>query len=74
MKTSELIDEATSRPVEDRIKVVDALLQSLNTPKTEIDEAWSDVIQKRRVEVESGTVETISAEAVFSKIRQRQQK
>ncbi len=68
MKIKDLINEAESLPVEERVLVVDSLLRSLNPPDSKIDEKWASVAQKRLKEVRSGAVETISGEDVFAKI------
>lgn len=74
MKTAELIDEVASLPVEERARVVDTLLRSLNAPESAIDSAWMEVAKRRLDELRAGRVETIPGEAVFERIRQRYEK
>ena len=74
MKTVDLIDEVASLPVEERARVVDTLLRSLNTPESAVDSAWLEVAQRRLDEIRAGRVETVPGEAVFERIRQRQTK
>jgi putative addiction module component (TIGR02574 family) len=74
MKTVELIDEVASLPVEERARVVDTLLRSLNTPESAVDSVWLEVAQRRLDEIRAGRVETVPGEAVFERIRQRQTK
>lgn len=71
MKTAELIDEVASLPVEERARVVDTLLRSLNAPESAIDSAWMDVAQRRLDELRAGRVEAVPGDAVFERIRQR---
>lgn len=71
MKTVDLIDEVASLPVEERARVVDTLLRSLNTPESIVDSAWMEVAQRRLDELRAGRVEAIPGEAVFERIRQR---
>ena len=71
MKTAELIDEVASRPVEERARVVDTLLRSLNAPESAIDSAWMEVAQRRLDELRAGRVEAVPGDAVFERIRQR---
>lgn len=71
MKTVDLIDEVASLPIEERARVVDSLLRSLNTPESAVDSAWMEVAQRRLDELRAGRVEAIPGEAVFERIRQR---
>ena len=71
MKTMDLIAEATSLPVEERVLVVDSLLRSLNPPETDIDMKWAKVAKKRLSELRSGFVEPVSGDLVFKKIWDR---
>ena len=74
MNTQELINEAVMLPVEDRARIVDSLLRSLNAPEAEIDQAWAEVAGRRVVELTSGKVKSVSGQDVFEKIRQRFEK
>ncbi len=70
-----LAEEALLLPREDRAELVDRLLQSLNIPtQTEIDQRWKKEVEKRVEEYESGKVEGIEGEQVFSEIRNRLKK
>jgi putative addiction module component (TIGR02574 family) len=71
MKTVDLIDEVASLPVEERARVVDTLLRSLNTPENAVDSAWLEVAQRRLDEVRAGRVGTVPGDEVFERIRQR---
>ena len=71
MNTDELIDEVTSLPVEERARVVDSLLQSLNSPDESNTAAWLALAKRRLEELRSGAVKAIPGEEVFAKIRQR---
>ncbi len=71
MKTETLIDEAASLPVGERLRVVESLLQSLNQPEPEIDEAWAAEARRRLAEMRSGQVQGIPGEVVFARIRER---
>ncbi|KVW94289.1 addiction module protein [Thiobacillus denitrificans] len=74
MKTVELIDEVASLPIEERARLVDTLLRSLNTPESAVDSAWMEVAQHRLDELRAGRVESAPGEAVFERIRQRYEK
>lgn len=70
MKTSELIAEAVSLPVEERTRMVENLLSSLNPSEPEVDKAWVSVARRRLDELRSGRVECVAGEVVFERIRQ----
>ena len=74
MNTQELINEAVMLPVEDRARLVDSLLRSLNSPEAQIDEAWVSVASRRLAELRSGKVESVQGQEVFEKIHQRFEK
>ena len=71
MSTDEIIDEVTSLPVDVRLKIVDALLKSLNTPDPSAEQKWTEVAQRRVDELDSGLVEPVPGDQVFARIRQR---
>ena len=71
MKTDALIDEIIPLPMEERARMAEALLQSLNPQDDATTAAWLAVANRRRNEVASGQVQTIPAEQVFERIRQR---
>jgi len=71
MKTNALLDEIISLPMEERARIAEVLLQSLNPQDDETSAAWLAVASLRRNEVVSGAVQTIPAEQVFDRIRQR---
>lgn len=68
---SELIQEASSLPIEDRAKIVDSLLRTLNQPKPELEAQWAEVARQRLAELKSGKVNPIPGDRVFEKIQQR---
>ncbi|MBX3175726.1 MAG: addiction module protein [Candidatus Hydrogenedentes bacterium] len=71
MSTEDLIDEVTMLPVEERLRIVDALLKSMNTPDPEVDKAWANAAQRRLEELDSGKVEAIPGEVVIEQVRTR---
>ncbi len=68
MKTADLIAEAISLPVEERARVVDSLLKSLNPPETDIDEKWALVAKRRLAELRTGKVVAVPGDEAFRKI------
>ncbi len=55
----EIILEAESLPVEERVIVIDSLLRTINPPSAEIDIEWAKVAKRRLAEIRSGSVKTI---------------
>lgn len=67
---SELVARGRSLPPEDRERLVDQLLESLNEPAAaELHAAWESEIQRRLAEYDRGVVQGIDAEEVFAKAR-----
>ncbi len=70
--TAKLADQILSLPCEDRIYLVDRLLESLNAPsREEIDRIWAKEVERRIDDLDSGKVQAIPGEQVFAEIRQR---
>lgn len=63
MKTEDLLREIESLPVEERARVADSVLKSLNPPDSEIDKKWAEVTKRRLDEIQSGTVKPVSGDA-----------
>ncbi len=71
MKPDELIAEATSLPVEERARVADHILRTLNPPEADLDKEWAAVAQRRLTELRTGKAEAIPGQAVFATIQKR---
>lgn len=71
MKTADLLAEAIALPVEERARLADSLLKSLNPPNTDIDKKWASVARRRLTELRSGAVNAVPGEEVFQNIRKR---
>ena len=69
--TQDIIQEAASLPVEERVIVVDSLLRTLNMPDPNIDREWVVVAKRRLAELRSGRVKPVPGDQVFSRIRER---
>lgn len=66
----ELAQRARQLPLEERERLVDALLESLNAPAVaELDAAWAAEIEQRLAAYDRGEVQALSAEQVFAKAR-----
>jgi putative addiction module component (TIGR02574 family) len=67
--TKEMIREAESLPVEERAKLVDSLLRSLNPTDAVIDRKWVAVAKRRLEELRSGKVNAVPADVVFAEVQ-----
>lgn len=66
-----LIDEVLSLPVEERARIANTLLESLNVPDPAIDKKWAEVAKRRLEELRSGKVKPISGDEVFERVQKR---
>lgn len=71
MKTEDLLREIESLPVEDRARVADSVLKSLNPPESEIEKKWAEVAKRRLDEIRSGAAKPSAGEEVFEEIWKR---
>lgn len=67
---SELLKRGLALPPEDRERLIDQLLESLNEPAAaQLDAAWESEIERRLAEYDQGSVQAIDAEEVFVKAK-----
>jgi putative addiction module component (TIGR02574 family) len=67
---ADLAERAKSLEPEDRVRLVELLLDSLrDEPIAEVEAAWEDEIRRRIEAFERGEVETYAAEDVFAEAR-----
>ena len=66
-----LIDEVLSLPVDERARIANTLLESLNVPNPAIDKKWAEVAKRRLKELRSGKVKPIPGEEVFERVQKR---
>ena len=71
MKTDDLLREIESLPVEERARVADSVLKTLNPPESGIDKKWAEVAKRRLDEIKTGSVKTVSGQDVFEEIWKR---
>ncbi|MCR4316143.1 MAG: addiction module protein [Planctomycetes bacterium] len=70
----EIFDDAVSLPVEERLRLIDTLLETVRPKNPKIDEKWIQVALRRRDELRSGKVKGIPGEEAMEKIRKRLEK
>lgn len=66
---ADLVQRGKALAPEDRERLVDQLLESLNEPAAAaLDAAWDAEIERRLAAYDRGEVEAIDAEEVFAKV------
>jgi putative addiction module component (TIGR02574 family) len=65
--TDELVSKIKELPDEDKVRLVDAILNELTKPDPEIDQVWADEARRRWVAYKEGRVSTVSYEEVIKK-------
>jgi putative addiction module component (TIGR02574 family) len=70
---SDLVDElsrqARALPPEDRVRLAEELLATVQEVDTEVELAWDEEIKRRIAEIDSGTAKLVPAEEVFAEVR-----
>jgi len=70
-----IFEEALSLPADERARLVERLIQSLNLPtQAEIDRLWAEEAERRVSQIQADTVDLVPGEQVFSKIRAKYQR
>ncbi len=67
----EIVEQAESLAIEDRLLVVDSLLCTLNPPDAEVDRKWVEVATRRLAELRSKRVTRLSGDEVLARARTR---
>jgi hypothetical protein len=67
----EIVEQAETLPIEDRLLVVDSLLRTLNPPDAEVDRKWTEAAKRRLAELRSGKVAPLPGAEVLARARQR---
>jgi len=73
LQQQELFDEIETLPIELKAKIVEQILLDMNPIDNAIDRLWIEEINKRKQEIENGTVELVDGEEIFKEIKQRLQ-
>jgi putative addiction module component (TIGR02574 family) len=68
--TARVFDDALALPVEQRLALVNVLLDSLNSPiDPQIERLWMDEAERRVAQIESGEATLIDGDEAFSRLR-----
>ena len=67
-----VFDEALSLPADARLFLIEKLLASLNLPiQEEIEQLWEKEAERRVSQIDSGNVDLVPGEEVFSVLRHK---
>jgi len=66
-----IYDEALDLPSDERLGLIDKLLESITPAIRSIQDAWIQEAEKRLAEYRAGNMEAIPGEEVFSRIHNR---
>jgi putative addiction module component (TIGR02574 family) len=70
---SDLVDElsrkARALPPEERVRLAEELLATVQEVDPEVEAAWDEEIRRRIEEIDSGKAKLIPAEEVFAEVR-----
>jgi putative addiction module component (TIGR02574 family) len=67
---SELTERARALPIEQRARLAEQILATLDPQDEDVEAAWDEEIRKRIDEIETGAVKTVPAEQAFAQVRQ----
>lgn len=65
----ELSQKALSLSPEERVRLAEELLATVQTFDAEVEAAWDEEIKRRVAEIDNGTAKLIPAEEVFAELR-----
>ena len=72
MNASTIEEEALALPLQERAKLIERLLESLdNLPEREADVLWLDVAERRAREIDEGQVQLVTPEELERRIQAR---
>ncbi len=72
-ETGQIIASALSLPIDDRISLANAILESVEKssddyPQAEVQKYWADEIAVRFEDIESGKIDTVSSSEMWKRI------
>ena len=65
----ELAKKARSLPPEERVRLAEELLATVQEVDPDVEAAWEEEIRRRVAEIESGTAKLVPADEVFAEVR-----
>jgi putative addiction module component (TIGR02574 family) len=72
MKVSSIEEKALALPVHERAKLIERLLESLDTlPEQEAETLWLDAAERRAREIDEGKVQLVTPEELERRVQAR---
>jgi putative addiction module component (TIGR02574 family) len=71
MKTDDVILEIQSLPVEERARIANCILRSLNQTVPAVDQKWADLATKRQQDIQAGSSKPVAGDEMFDEIWRR---
>ena len=71
LRQEQLFEEIDILPIDLKTQIVDKILASITPTNSSIDALWIQEANKRKNDIENGTVSLIDGDEVFKKISQR---
>lgn len=65
----ELSEKARSLPPEERVRLAEELLATVQETSPEVDAAWEEEIRRRIAEIDAGTAKLVPADEVIAEVR-----
>ena len=65
----ELSQKARALPPEERVRLAEELLATVQEVDLEIEAAWDEEIRRRIAEIDSGAAKLVPADEVFAEVR-----
>ena len=65
----ELSQKARALPPEERVRLAEELLATVQEVDLEIEAAWDEEIRRRIAEIDSGVAKLVPADEVFAEVR-----
>ena len=72
MNASTIAEQAMALPVEERAKLIECLLDSLDTlPEQDAESLWLDAAQRRAHEIDKGKVQLVTPDELARRVQAR---
>lgn len=65
----ELSRQARALPPEERVRLAEEILATVQATDPEVEAAWDDELRRRIAEIDAGTAKLIPADEVFAEVR-----